>query len=41
MLYDLGRWDELLEVAEDMRRVEEEHGAAQPGGMRKPTPPSC
>jgi class 3 adenylate cyclase/tetratricopeptide (TPR) repeat protein len=33
MLYDLGRWDELLDVAEEVRRVEEEHGAAQPGAM--------
>ena len=33
MLYDLGRWDELLEVAEGIRRVEEAHGAAQPGAM--------
>ena len=33
MLYDLGRWDELLRVAEDVRRVEELHGAAQPGTM--------
>jgi tetratricopeptide (TPR) repeat protein len=33
MLYDLGRWDELLEVAESIRRVEEAHGAAQPGAM--------
>ena len=33
MLYDLGRWDELLVVAEGIRRVEEAHGAAQPGAM--------
>ena len=33
MLYDLGRWDELLEVAEGIRSVEEAHGAAQPGAM--------
>ena len=33
MLYDLGEWDELLRVAEGIRRVEEEHGAAQPGAM--------
>ncbi len=32
-LYDLGSWDELLRVVEDIRRFEEEHGAAQPGGM--------
>ncbi len=33
MLYDLGRWDELLEVAESIRSFEEVHGAAQPGAM--------
>jgi class 3 adenylate cyclase/tetratricopeptide (TPR) repeat protein len=33
MLYDLGRWDELLEVAEGVRSFEEAHGAAQPGAM--------
>jgi hypothetical protein len=33
MLYDLGRWDELLEVAESIRSFEETHGAAQPGAM--------
>jgi class 3 adenylate cyclase/tetratricopeptide (TPR) repeat protein len=32
-LHDLGRWDELLETAEEVRRVEEQHGAAQPGAM--------
>jgi tetratricopeptide (TPR) repeat protein len=32
-LYDLGGWDELLRVAEDIQRFEEEHGSAQPGGM--------
>jgi class 3 adenylate cyclase/tetratricopeptide (TPR) repeat protein len=33
MLYDLGRWDQLLDVADGIRRVEEAHGAAQPGAM--------
>ncbi len=33
MLYDLGRWDELLQVAESIRSFEEAHGAAQPGAM--------
>jgi hypothetical protein len=33
MLYDLGRWDELLQVAERIRSFEEVHGAAQPGAM--------
>ena len=33
MLYDLGRWDELLQVAESIRSFEEVHGAAQPGAM--------
>jgi class 3 adenylate cyclase/tetratricopeptide (TPR) repeat protein len=33
MLYDLGRWDELLQVADGIRRFEETHGAAQPGAM--------
>jgi class 3 adenylate cyclase/tetratricopeptide (TPR) repeat protein len=33
MLYDLGRWDELLQVAEGIRSFEETHGAAQPGAM--------
>jgi hypothetical protein len=33
MLYDLGRWDELLDVVDVIRRFEEQHGAAQPGGM--------
>jgi class 3 adenylate cyclase/tetratricopeptide (TPR) repeat protein len=32
-LYDLGRWDELLEAAEQVRLVEEHLGAAQPGAM--------
>ena len=32
-LYDLGDWDELLRVAEEIRLFEEEHGAAQPGAM--------
>jgi class 3 adenylate cyclase/tetratricopeptide (TPR) repeat protein len=33
MLYDLGRWDELLRVAEDIRHLEEERGTGQPGAM--------
>ncbi len=33
MLYDLGRWDELLDLVEVIRRFEEQHGPAQPGGM--------
>ena len=33
MLYDLGRWAELLEVAENIRSFEEVHGAAQPGAI--------
>ena len=33
VLHDLGRWDELLETTEEVRRVEEQHGAAQPGAM--------
>jgi class 3 adenylate cyclase/tetratricopeptide (TPR) repeat protein len=33
MLYDLGRWDELLAAAAGIRKFEAEHGAAQPGGM--------
>ena len=33
MLYDLGRWDELLQVAGAVAQVEEKHGAAQPGGI--------
>jgi tetratricopeptide (TPR) repeat protein len=33
VLHDLGRWDELLETADEVRRVEEQHGAAQPGAM--------
>ena len=33
MLYDLGRWDELLQVAENIRSFEETRGAAQPGAM--------
>jgi class 3 adenylate cyclase len=33
MLYDLGRWDELLQVANGIRRFEETHGPAQPGAM--------
>ena len=36
MLYDLGRWDELLEVADGVTRYEERHGPAQPGGMARP-----
>ena len=31
MLYDLGRWDELTNVAEAVARFEEQHGAARPG----------
>jgi class 3 adenylate cyclase/tetratricopeptide (TPR) repeat protein len=33
MLYDLGEWDELLLVAEEIRLAEQERGAAQPGAM--------
>jgi class 3 adenylate cyclase len=33
MLFDLGEWDELLQVAEEVRRSEAQHGAAQPGAM--------
>jgi response regulator RpfG family c-di-GMP phosphodiesterase len=33
MLHDLGEWDELLRVAEEVRQVEAEHGPAQPGAM--------
>jgi class 3 adenylate cyclase/tetratricopeptide (TPR) repeat protein len=33
MLNDLGEWHELLRTAEEVRRVEEQHGAAQPGAM--------
>jgi tetratricopeptide (TPR) repeat protein len=33
MFYDLGRWDELLEVVRVIRRFEEQHGTAQPGGI--------
>jgi hypothetical protein len=33
MLYDLGRWDELLRLAETIRSFEETHGPAQPGAM--------
>ena len=33
MLFDLGRWDELLRVAEDVGRFEETRGIAQPGVM--------
>ncbi len=40
MLYDLGRWDELLQVAESVRSFEEAHGAAQPGAMAQGTPHS-
>ena len=36
MLYDLGRWDELVEVADGVTRYEEQHGPAQPGGMARP-----
>jgi class 3 adenylate cyclase/tetratricopeptide (TPR) repeat protein len=32
-LYDLGRWDELLHVADEIRGVEAQHGSAQPGAM--------
>jgi class 3 adenylate cyclase/tetratricopeptide (TPR) repeat protein len=33
MLYDLGEWEELLRVAEEIRQFEEAHGPAQPGGI--------
>ena len=33
MLHDLGEWDELLRVAEEIRQVEAEHGPAQPGAI--------
>jgi tetratricopeptide (TPR) repeat protein len=33
MLYDLGEWDELLRVAEELRLSEEERGGGQPGAM--------
>ena len=33
MLYDLGEWDELLRVAEEVRHFEEAHGPAQPTAM--------
>jgi class 3 adenylate cyclase/tetratricopeptide (TPR) repeat protein len=33
MLYDLGEWDELLRIAEEIRRFEEAHGPAQPSAM--------
>ncbi len=36
MLYDLGSWDELVEVADGVTRYEEQHGPAQPGGMARP-----
>ena len=36
MLYDLGPWDELIEVADGVTRYEEQHGPAQPGGMARP-----
>jgi hypothetical protein len=33
MLFDLGRWDELLQLASEVRAFEDLHGTAQPGGM--------
>jgi hypothetical protein len=33
MLYDLGEWDELLGVAEEIGLIEAERGGAQPGAM--------
>ena len=30
-LFELGRWDEVIEVADELAKWEEEHGQAQPG----------
>jgi class 3 adenylate cyclase/tetratricopeptide (TPR) repeat protein len=35
-LYDLGDWDDLLRVVDEVLAFEESHGGAQPGGMVLP-----